>query len=239
VGAIAASLAFAITPARAELAEGRIVSVGESELFVPADFAVITVGVTTQAATVNEASAQNAARMTRVVVALRDLGISEADIKTVDYGVQPRYAPRRTADYDPDALRPITGYAVTNSVKVIIYDMRKASDVIDRALAAGANAATDIDFGVKDRTRHLDRARIAAVENARHKAEVYARAARLELGRALVVTESELRSGVTNVEDIVNQLPQAFAAQDASPRTLILPGHVRITARVTVVYAVR
>jgi uncharacterized protein len=238
---LAAGLVLAfIAPALAELAENRIVAVGEAELLVPADFTVITVGVTTQAATVNEASAQNAGQMTRVVTALRALGILEADIKTASYGVQPRYAPRRTADYDSEALRPIIGYLVTNSIKIIIYDIRKASDVIDRAIAVGANAVTDIDFGLKNRATHLDRARVAAVENARHKAEVYARAAQLELGRAVAVTESTYQTGgVTNVEDIVNQLPQAFAAQSGPPRTPILTGYVTITAKVTVVYAVK
>jgi uncharacterized protein YggE len=176
--------------------------------------------------------------MSRVVAAVRGL-VAETDIETLNFSVGPRHPPRRTdQDYYSDTLRPIIGYTVSNSVSIVVRDMDKVSEVIDRSIQAGANVVGGINFGVKDIATQIDRARTAAIENARHKATVYATAAGLDLGRALSVSDVP-SFGITRIEDVVNQLPQSYAAQDAGPATPVLPSKVRISAAVTVMFAVK
>ncbi len=55
------------------------------------DLATIEAGVTTQAATAAEALAQNNAKMTKVIAALKRAGIAERDIQTSTISLQPQY----------------------------------------------------------------------------------------------------------------------------------------------------
>ncbi len=232
----AAVVLLSAIPAFAEETPPHSIAVaGEAELLIPADYATISVGVVTQGKTVGEALAENNARMTHVVEALRGLSIPDADIKTAKFHIEPKYTPRAQGDYGDDTLRTIIGYAVSNQVDVIVRDMTKVSRIIDTTVDAGANAAGSIQFDVKNYTELFDKARAAAVESAHHKAQVLAVAAHLELGRALSVTDNEAdrsyESRASGAETVVvtgSRIP-----------TPILPDQVRIVARVTVLYAVK
>ena len=67
----------------------------------------------------------------------------------------------------------------------------KVGDVLDRVVAAGATDVGNVSFLylVSDASKLLDRAREAAIADARRKAEVYAKAAGIQLGRLEWITE--------------------------------------------------
>jgi uncharacterized protein len=89
---------------------------------------------------------------------------------------------------------------------------------------AGATDAGSITFLVSDREKTLDQAREAAFTNARHKAELYAHAAGVNLGHIAWITESS---------DVAPILEEVRAMKPAE-RTPIEVGENTITARVTV-----
>lgn len=234
------ALFFLAIPALAEETPNHSIAVaGEAELLLPADYATITVGVVTQAKTVGEALAENNERMTRVITALRNLGIHDADIRTSKFNIAPRYEPQVQGQYyDSDALRAIIGYYVSNQVDVIVRDMTKVSRIVDAAADAGANSAGSIRFDLKNYADNFDKARKAAVESARHKAEVLAAAAHLELGRALSVTDNEADRSYDGRPSGGAETVVVTGSRTPTP-TPILPEQVRIVARVTVLYAVK
>ena len=79
------------------------------EVKVAPDMATITFGVVTEAATAQEAMAQNAARMTQVAAALRRAGIAERDIQTSGLNLQAQY------DYVQNEPPRLRGYQATRS----------------------------------------------------------------------------------------------------------------------------
>lgn len=174
-------IATTLTPALA--AEKLITVTGEATVAVAPEAAVIRIGVTSQDKTAREASDANARQMTAVLAAIKGNGVAERDIQTSRLSLQPQY--------DPNKAGPahLTGFQATNQVTVRVRDIDKLPALLDRAIAAGANEMSGIEFIVLEQSKLLDRARDDAVADARRKAELYAKAAGAKLGRVVAITE--------------------------------------------------
>jgi hypothetical protein len=172
-------LAFA--PAYA--AEKIVTVTGEATVGVAPDTAVIRIGVSSQDKTAREAGEVNARQMTSVLAAIKDAGVADRDIQTSRLSLQPQYDPNK------GGTARLTGFQATNQVTVRIRDIEKLPTVLDRAIAAGANEMSGIEFVVSEQSKLLDQARDDAIADARRKAELYARAAGAKLGRVVSITE--------------------------------------------------
>jgi uncharacterized protein len=201
-------------------AEARIVVVGDGSVSVAPDYTQLRSGVTTRAKSVKEAVDANSKLMTAVTAALKDAGIAPKDIQTARFSIQPVYAPA-----EPRTEPKLSGYAVSNQVTVIIRDVNKVGDVLDRVVAAGATDAGNIAFLVSDPSKALDQAREAAIADARRKAEVYAKAAGVKVGRVEWITEET--GGAPPV-------PMARAMPAGAASVPISTGEDMLRARVTV-----
>ncbi len=144
------------------------------------DEAVVTLGVHTQAPTAEEAMRQNAAQMSDVIASLLDEGLKQNDIATAWINLWPSYS---------DSGLTIVGYTAENQVNATIRDMGKVGRIIDRAVEAGANLTNGISFQISDESQGRDQALQAAVEDARHKAEVLATAGGATLGQVVTISE--------------------------------------------------
>lgn len=164
--------------------EARVIVTGEGSVTLQPDYAQIRAGVTTRARTVKDATDANTKLLNAVTAALRDAGIEQKDIQTSHYSVQPVYAPAQ-----PNTEPKLSGFSVSNQLNVTIRQIAVVGTVLDRLIAAGANDLGGVEFLHSDLSKALDQAREAAVANARRKAELYARAAGLELGRVAWITE--------------------------------------------------
>jgi uncharacterized protein YggE len=224
--ALAAAVVLAIVPAHAQQpqspAEARVVVTGEGSVSVPPDHATIGGGVTTRAKTAKEAADANAKLMATVMAALLDAGIAQKDIKTTQFSIQPVYAAP-----EPRAEPKLTGYGVSNQVNVSIREIAKTGEILDRLVTAGATDVGSIVFSVADPAAALDRAREAAVADARRKAELYARAAGLPLGRVAWITED------LGYEPLV-PMGALHAAAARAKATPISTGEDTLHARITV-----
>lgn len=204
--------------------EGRVVVIGEGSISVAPDYARIRGGVTTAAKTVKEASDANSKLMTAVTAALLDSGIAQKDIQTLQFSIQPVYAPQ-TSPAEPK----LSGYRVSNQVDVAIHQISKVSEILDRLVTAGATDVGNVEFLLSDPSKALDQAREAAVADARRKAELYAHASGFSLGRVAWITEnSEFEPTFTLSER------QRSAAKIATAP--IEPGENTLQARITVAF---
>jgi uncharacterized protein YggE len=160
--------------------EAPIVVTGEGSVSVTPNYAQIRTGVTTRTRTVKEGVDANSKLMVAIIAALKDAGIAEKDIQTTRLSIQPVYAPQEPK---------LSGYSVSNQVNVTIRELGKVGDVLDRVIAAGATDVGNVSFLVSDASKALDQAREAAIADARRKAEVYAKASGVRLGRVEWITE--------------------------------------------------
>jgi uncharacterized protein len=155
---------------------------GEGEVAIVPDLAILGAGVTTTGKTAREASEANAKTMTAVMAALKAAGVAEQDVQTSWLSLHP------VRDNNRNELR-ITGFQASNQVTVKLRAVGKTAEVIDRLVAAGANDIAGIHFVVSAPSKPLDQAREAAIADARRKAEVYAKAANVQLGAPVNISE--------------------------------------------------
>lgn len=181
------ALALYITPqwAMAQTSGPRILTMGgHGEVRATPDTAMLSAGVSAQAATAAAALAANNGHMQAVLSTLKKLGVPDKDIQTANFSVSPQYA-----NGNGEAPR-ITGYQASNQVEVRLEDVSKLGVVLDALVTAGANRMNGISFAIRDDTDLLAQARAQAVAEARAKAETYAKAAGVSLGSILSIGET-------------------------------------------------
>lgn len=188
--------------------------VGEGEVNVVPNLAIIHAGATTQGRTARMASDSNGATMAKVLVALKAVGIAERDIQTSQFSIRPLYDSRRDGD------NRITGFQATNQVSVKVRDITKVAAVMDQVISAGANDLSGIQFTVSEQSALLDRARGDAVEDARRKAELLAKAAGVKLGPAIAIVENGGTPPVPMERMRVRAAPAAAPPVAAGEQTL-------------------
>jgi uncharacterized protein YggE len=213
-------IAAALAPWSAQAAERieKLLTVtGEGTVAAAPDSAVIRLGVSSQGKTARAASDANAREMTVVLAAIKESGVADRDIQTTSLSLQPQYDPSKTG-----AARLI-GFQANNQVTVKIRDVGRLPTVLDRAIAGGANEMSGIEFVVSEQGKLLDKARTEAIADARRKAELYATAAGMKVGRVMAISEEGSAPP-----------PRAFQALRAGAATPIAPGEQMLRAVVTV-----
>jgi hypothetical protein len=155
---------------------------GQATVSVAPDTAVIRIGVTSRGKTAREASNANSQRMTAVLTAIKESSVAERDIQTSRLSLQPQYDPK-------GGTAQLLGFQVTNQLTVKIHDIDRLPAILDRAIAAGANEMSGIEFIVSEQSKLLDQARDEAFADARRKAELYAKGAGATLSAVVTITE--------------------------------------------------
>ncbi|HOK54276.1 MAG TPA: SIMPL domain-containing protein [Armatimonadota bacterium] len=196
---------------------------GTAEVRVAPDIAYVTLGVRTRAAQANQAVERNTTAMQQVTQALRRLTIPEADIQTVQFSLQPVF------EYPREGTPRLTGYEATNLVRVTVRDLTRVGAVIDAAVQAGANVVQDVAFALRDEAEVRATALTRAIQDARSKAQVMARALNVNLGRVINATE-------TTAPIVFPLVARAEAGAGGVPP--ISPGQIEVQATVNVVYAI-
>lgn len=149
------------------------------------DVAQISAGVVTEADSAKDAMGRNGIVMTKLIDGLKAAGIQPKDIQTTTLNVEPRYAQPKDG-----RAATINGYRVVNQVRLTVRDVKHLGDVLDQAIALGANQINHIAFDIADPETLKDEARKQAMENARRRGELYAKAAGGQLGPVLRISES-------------------------------------------------
>jgi uncharacterized protein YggE len=106
----------------------------------------------------------------------------------------------------------------------------KAGTLLDQVVQAGANNITGLNFSIADTSALVSEARIRAFDAAKAKAEAMAKAAGVELGEIISVSESSQNA---------QPYPMARVAMDAMAAAPVQAGTQDITVDVSIVYALR
>jgi uncharacterized protein len=189
---------------------------GSGSVTVTPNQSAFTFGVSTRANTAVQALTGNSAAMRKLIEALKAAGVPAASLQTSSVSLSP---------FTSDNGGEIIGYSASNSVAATIATIGRAGQIVDAAVAAGANQVDGPNLTSSDQTALYDAALKAAVTDARAKAHVLAAAGGLRVGAVRSVEESGDASPVTY-----------DTAQAALAPTPIEPGTQRVTASVTVVF---
>ena len=195
-------------------------AVGEGKASGKPDQAQVDFAVVTQAATAQDAAAQNANQTTAVLTQLRQLLGANADIKTLNYSLSPVYNYPR--DGSPATL---TGFTANNTVEATVSDLNLPGKIIDTAIQAGANRVDGLRFSIKDDQPLRGQALRSATLQARAHAEAIALGLGVRLGAVIGAAEGYSVGIVT-----ANRIALTAGASAPTP---VQPGNIDVTATVT------
>lgn len=205
------------------LAGTRLDIVATGEVTRVPDIARISAGVVTLAPTATAAIEQNAARMASVRAALRRAGIEDRDIQTSSISLNPEY---RYVENQPPSL---TGYRAGNEVTVRFRDIKNTGRILDALVAQGANQINGPMLGLDKPEAALDEARLAALQTARARADVYARSLGKRVRRILSVSEAG-----AHYVPVPRPMRREAAQFSAASRTDIDPGEQSVSISLSV-----
>ena len=221
-----ATAAFLALPAMAEDHIPATVTVtGEGHVETAPDLATLSLGVVTEADTASAAMTANSEQLAAVLERLKTAGIAPRDVQTSGLSMGPRYDYGRSDGTPPK----LVGYSVSNMVTVRVRVLDELGGVLDGVVSDGANALSGLSFGLADDSAALDEARKRAVADARRRAELYAGAAGVTLGRVLSI--SEAGGGYA-------PKPMLEASFARSAEVPVAGGEVNISANVSIVYEI-
>jgi uncharacterized protein YggE len=210
-------------------AERSITVVGVGKVAGKPDIARVTVGIETQAPSLQTAVDDNKAKMNGLLDTLKQLGLADKDIRTSNYSVYTERvtSPTPSAEVNTDQMI----YHVTNTVDVTVRDVNQLGDVLDKAVAAGANNIYGVNFNVEDTAKLEADARTEAVADAKARAEELAQLNGVQLGEVLTVSEV--------VGGAVPLYREAAMGQGGGGGTPVQPGELEMSMSIQITYAVK
>ncbi len=204
---------------------------GEGEVFAEPDMGMATFTVINEAEDVREALAENTANSNNLVEFLRNSGVEDRDMKTVNFSITPRYEYIEQMERMPIGRRVLVGYQVIQSLEVRVREIDKMGVIVEGAVDAGANEVTGIRFVVEHEEEYREESRSLAVEDAKTKAKRLAD----ELGVELVRITNYNESGGPIAFEMVAR--DAFGMGGATPD--IQTGENLIRTVITIGYEIR
>lgn len=148
------------------------------------DIVVVTLGVQTQDPQVARAVEDNNARASRVTAVIQAAGVAAADIQTSYFSV----SSQQNFDAQGNPTGEVT-YIVSNTLTFTLRDVSKLGDLLQATLESGANTVQNVSYSVADPTEALDKARLAAIQDAHDQASQLAEAAGGQLGPVFSLNE--------------------------------------------------
>ena len=191
---------------------------GTASVSIAPNQAEFSFGTRTEATGAKTALEANSEEVAKVIAALKAAGIDGKDLQTQSLSLTGRYS---------DDGETLLGYMASNTVRARLTDLSRTGEVIDAAVAAGANNVSGPAFMRSDREEIYRNALKAAVAEARSKARVLAAEAGLTLGKVVAIEEE---GGA-----IPYPVQDTAALRAAAP---IEPGRDELTATLSVTFAV-
>ncbi|MEK7573003.1 MAG: SIMPL domain-containing protein [Patescibacteria group bacterium] len=200
---------------------------GQGSASAAPDEATISFGVTKTAGTVEDAQDLTNTAIENILNNLKKLGVSDKDLKTVNYSVNP--------DYNFNGGQKISGYTVTQNIDLKLKDIKNTNKAVGTITASGANLVGQIQFGFTDgsKAKLEEMARKEAADDAKQKAQSLAKTAGINLGKIINVQESS--------NDFSQPIPflareKSDTSSPAIPETEIPTGENNIKISITLTY---
>lgn len=197
---------------------------GVGEVEAAPDIAEIEAGVANESKVAADALNANNVAMQALFENLASFNIESTDIQTTAFNVFPVYSRGQ-------GERRINAYRVENRIRVKVRDLDRFGEILDSLIGKGANVVHSINFAFADAKILQDQARVAAVENAREKARLYAKAAGVTLGKVIALQEE-------NLSGFAPTPPMARTMRAEAASVPIAAGQGSLSVRVTVSFEI-
>ncbi|MBU6427079.1 SIMPL domain-containing protein [Patescibacteria group bacterium] len=232
-------------------------------LSVP-DVATFSFTVSETAKTVADAQAAATAKINDALKAVRDAGVSDKDISTLSYNINPHYeyqnavcttenasapvppmvsgagvatvsVPVTAIRYCPPGKSVLTGYEVSQTIQVKVRDLSKAGSIFTSIGSLGVQNVDSLAFSVDQPETVKAEARAKAISDAKDKAATLAKQLGVSLGRITGFYES---SGPMPIYGLGGGIKAAAMETSAAPVPEVPTGEQKVTSNVTITYEI-
>jgi len=184
----------------------------------------LSIGVSTRDKSAGEALSRNNELSNKLNAVLRDAGVDEKDIQTSNLSIAPIY---------DDNGENVIAYGVDNTVTVKIRELAKAGKIVDAAAGVAGDeiVVNNLAFSFDDNSDLVAQARTEAVKRGKAQAEQLAKAAGVELGDVLTISE-----GTTPEPPVITATSKQAGVADASAP--IEPGSQSLSVQVNMTFKI-
>lgn len=225
------------------LAEGKVVAKPDIAEF---NFSIISEGKN-----LSQIQKENTEKANNAINFLKQNGIEEKDIKTTNYNITPKYTyyncgiepmsypvQGNSLRSEPKPCPPpqITGYTITQTIKVKMRDFSKIGNILSGIVEYGANNVSALSFTIDDLTKLENEAREQAIQKAKEKAQNIAKSGGFKLGNILSIDEGYLPYlySANKSLGVGGGMPEATSL---APQ--IEPGSTEVKVTVTLTYEIK
>lgn len=202
---------------------------GEGKEFVKPDIATINIGVVKQNVDLLVAQKEAADVMNRAIATLKEKGVEDKDQKTIAFNIYPQYDYRR-------GVQEFRAYEVRQTLEVKIRNLSKAGEILASLASVGANEIGSLSFTVDNPKTVEEKARAAAIKEAKEKAATLSR----DLGVRLVKIASYSESGGSQPPPIFYEKAAYGMGMSAAPTSAPIPtGENEVRVNVTITYEIK
>lgn len=172
-----------------DISKRTIQVVGEAELRVAPNEAVVSMSVQSRDAALVVAKKRVDDSVRNVLTLLKDMGIKPAHVQTDFIEVAPTYLTCNNDDRRSGVCDPTKTdyYDVKTGLVVRLQDLKLFDKVISEALQNGVTYIENVQFLTTDMRKYRDQARDLAIKAAKEKAEAVAGALGQKVGRPIMI----------------------------------------------------
>ena len=220
---IASAFLALLTPfVCAQAAESASISVqGVGAIEVTPNAYSVTLVVEEQDNTVGKLNTQLDSDLRAIVTFLLEQGIEQKHIQSMQVRLQPRYI-------NTPQGRQQEGFTLSRDITVTSTDLETYDKVLDGVLKRGVDRIQQFNFISVGEGDAYQKALIAAVKNAKQRAQLLAKELEVEVGEVVAISESGGNMPI----------PVMRAEAFAKDMSMSLPGQERIEARVNVSFKI-
>ena len=133
-----------------------------------------------------------------------------------------------------DDYNKINKYRVLQNITIKLEDISKYDSLMNAIFDAGVNRINSVSSDVKNKEKHLQDARVAAIEDARKKALLYAVSLDQNIGKAIAV--KELSSNFNDVQPTFRSSKMSLSSNGAEANDTLAIGKIAVEAQINVAF---
>jgi uncharacterized protein YggE len=212
---------------------------GLSEISVAPDMAYVYVSINTKNVDAKIAQSENSDLSSKVVDALKNLGISEDNIETISFRLDENYDYSIPYGEVKDEVPRVITYEAVHSLKVKTTDLKAIGTLVDVVISAGANGVNYIEYTLSDELELVVRADALekSIISGQGKAESMTKTLGVELGDVIKVNENNYYSSSYNFA--ANVKAENFDSGAGSSLNSFSPQNVKVTSSVSLEYKIQ
>jgi hypothetical protein len=133
-----------------------------------------------------------------------------------------------------DDYNKLNKYRVVQNINIKLEDISKYDNLMNAIFDAGVNRIDGISFGVKNEEKLLQEARVAAIDDARKKALLYAVSLDQNIGKAIKI--KEVNSHFNDIQPVERMSKMSLGSPANGSDNTLAVGKIAIEAQVNVAF---